>query len=251
MAGAMREDAAVEHGWDPGEPLPDVAPGRWLQERLWAWGPGSKRQGVAVGCLVPQGFGAYARVLHPAGRQTERGLESVRWSAVASGTGATSHPLMQFSRIAKLRLHEYPSWGMPPSEGELPAAEGERLVAILREFTGTADRCYLALWDGFGVPELQAFGNRPRLTLPHRAYLLFPGPIDAVMRLSFGTFRHPPNLWWPEDRAWCVATEIDLYETHVAGSEACIARVVADPGLEVFRVPLEARIDIDGDRLNP
>jgi len=190
-------------------------------------------------------------VLHPAGRQTERGLESVRWSAVASGTGATSHPLMQFSRIAKLRLHEYPSWGMPPSEGELPAAEGERLVAILREFTGTADRCYLALWDGFGVPELQAFGNRPRLTLPHRAYLLFPGPIDAVMRLSFGTFRHPPNLWWPEDRAWCVATEIDLYETHVAGSEACIARVVADPGLEVFRVPLEARIDIDGDRLNP
>jgi hypothetical protein len=37
----------------------------------------------------------------------------------------------------------------------------------------------------------------------------------------------------------------------VAGSEACIAGVVADPGLEAFRVPLEARIDIDGDRLNP
>src|ERR1700756_3500019 len=21
---------------------------------------------------------------------------------------------------------------------------------------------------------------------------------------------HSPNLWWPEDSAWCVATEIDL-----------------------------------------
>jgi hypothetical protein len=83
----MREDASVEPRWDPGEPLPDVAPGRWLQERLWAWGPGSNRQGVAVGCLVPEGFAAYARVLHPAGRETEHGLESVRWSAVRRPPG--------------------------------------------------------------------------------------------------------------------------------------------------------------------
>jgi hypothetical protein len=106
-----------------------------------------------------------------------------------------------------------PGLGNAAVGGQAPDAEGERLVAILRAFTGTADRCFLALWEGFGVPELRASANRPRLTLPHRAYFLFPGPIDAVTRLSFGTFRHPPNLWWPEDRAWCAATEIDLRET--------------------------------------
>lgn len=240
----------MKRRWDPGEPLLDMSPGRWLQELLWTWGPGSERQGLAVGCLVPQGFEAYARLLHPAHRKTEHGWESVRWSEVASWTGSTAHPLMQFSRIAKLSRSQYPAWGTLPSQGSLPAAECERLVAILRAFTPTPDRCYFGVWEGFGVPELQAFANRPRLTLPHRGYLLFPGPIDAVSSLSFGPFQQAPSLWWPEDRAWCVAAEIDLTETYLAGSEACIKRVVADPDLEAFQIALEARVDIDGDLIN-
>jgi hypothetical protein len=28
-----------------------------------------------------------------------------------------------------------------------------------------------------------------------------------------------PNQWWPQDRAWCVASEIDLDSTLVAGSQ--------------------------------
>jgi hypothetical protein len=139
---------------------------------------------------------------------------------------------------------------MVPSEGSLPAAVGERLVAILGAFTASPDRCYLGLWEGYGVPELNAFANQPRLMLTHRAYLLFLGPIDAVTSLSIGSFRQPPNLWWPEDRVWCVATDIDSSETYVAGSEACINRVVSDPGLEAFATTPEARIDVDGDVIN-
>jgi len=100
------------------------------------------------------------------------------------------------------------------------------------------------------VPELNAFANEPRLMLTHRAYFLFLGPIDAVTSLSFGTFQQTPNLWWPEDRAWCVATDIDLSETYLAATEGCAKRVVADPGLEAYAVPLEARIDVDGDVIN-
>ena len=238
----------MERGWDPGEPLADVSPGMWIQERLWSWGPGSSRQGVAVGCIVPEGFEAYARVLHPAYREGD--LAPIRWSAVAARTGATAHPLMQFHRIAKIPLHEYPSWGMLPSEVSLPAIEARRLVSILGGFTSRPDRCYLGIWEGFGVPELQAWRHRPRLFLPHRAYFLFPGPIDAVAALSFGAFQHPANLWWPQTRTWCVATDIDLYETYIAGSEACIQRVVEDSDLEAFRVKLEDRVDIDGDLIN-
>jgi len=141
-------------------------------------------------------------------------------------------------------------WGRVPTEGSLPAAEGKRLVAILRTFTATPDRCYFGVWEGFGVPELNAFANEPRLMLTHRAYFLFLGPIDAVTSLSFGTFQQTPNLWWPEDRAWCVATDIDLSETYLAATEGCAKRVVADPGLEAYAVPLEARIDVDGDVIN-
>jgi hypothetical protein len=208
---------------------------------------------VPVGCLVPEGFEAYARVLHPAWRETERGFEPVRWSEIASWTGRTVHPLMQFHRIANLPAfpgHRFPTWGTVPSEGKLPVPEGERLVAILRAHTTTPDRCYLALWDGFGVPQLNAFAGLPRLMLPHRAYFLFLGPIDAVTSLSLGDFQHPPNLWWPEDHAWCVATDIDLSETYVAASEACVNQVVADPGLEAHPVPLDGRVDVDGDVIN-
>lgn len=44
------------------------------------------------------------------------------------------------------------------------------------------------------------------------------------------------NLWWPDDRAWCVATEIDFMTTYIAGTAEAIAAIVA-------RADLEADID--------
>jgi hypothetical protein len=79
---------------------------------------------------VPQGFEVYARVLHPAQRETERGLESVRWSAVASWTGSTAHPLMQFHRLAKLSWHQFPTL---VAAGELPVIRIGRSVRIPRQ----------------------------------------------------------------------------------------------------------------------
>ena len=46
------------------------------------------------------------------------------------------------------------------------------------------------------------------------------------------------------------ATDIDLSETYLAASEACVQRVIADPGLEAFAITPEARIDVDGDVIN-
>jgi hypothetical protein len=189
-------------------------------------------------------------VLHPAYRETDRGLEPVRWSAVASWTGRVAHPQMQFQRIANLAHREYPAWGMLPSEGSLPAPEAEGLVTILRVFASTPERCYFGVWEQFGVPQLNAFAPFPRIQVPHRAYFLFQGPIDAVPTLSFGSFHQPPNLWWPEDRSWGVATEIDLSETYVGGSAGCIARVLAHPAVEAYPTSPDARADIEGDTIN-
>ena len=71
----------------------DVSEARWVEESLSNFG--------TLRALMPNGFAAYARIFHPAylNRDEER---PVRWSTVASWTGRTVHPLMQFERIAGL-----------------------------------------------------------------------------------------------------------------------------------------------------
>lgn len=229
-----------------GEPLRDLAPGRWLQDRLWDWG----REGVRVGSRVPDGFPAYARILHPAYRATGHRLESVRWSTVAGTTGGTVHPLMQFHPLAGLRWPKEPDWGQAPLTGTLQPAEAQTLLPILRAHTGTPDRCYFGLWEGFGHQDLNALvASFPRLELPKRAYLLFQGTLETFPWFDISS-RQSPNLWWPKDHAWVVASEIDAYDTYVAGSEACIAQVMKEPALEVFPASVNARVDIGSDVIN-
>jgi hypothetical protein len=57
--------------------------------------------------------------------------------------------------------------------------------------------------------------------LPNRDYLLFRGSIARAAGWQDG-----PNLWWPVDRAWCVASEIDLLHTYVGGSKELIADLI-------------------------
>jgi hypothetical protein len=59
------------------------------------------------------------------------------------------------------------------------------------------------------------------------------------------------SLWWPADRAWFVATDIDLVTTYVGGSTACIRDLLAHPGLEAAQVPRDQRITWDADTINP
>ncbi|WP_327045800.1 hypothetical protein OG320_29665 [Microbispora sp. NBC_01189] len=45
-----------------------------------------------------------------------------------------------------------------------------------------------------------------------------------------------PSLFWPADRAWCVATEIDFDSTFVGGSTAAIGAVLTAPMLEAWPI---------------
>lgn len=200
---------------------------------------------------MPLGFEAYARVLHPAQRRTDHGWEPIRWTEVAHWKGTTAHPQMHFHRVARIRWPDNPDWGSSPADGSLPAAEGERLVLILRRFTSTPDRCYLALWEGLGWSRLNALVGRPRLMLTHRNFFVFTGPIEKAPSMRVDEYRQPPNLWWPEDQAWCVSTDVDSNATYIGGSRACIERIVSDPDLEAFELAVDARIDYDGDMINP
>jgi hypothetical protein len=54
--------------------------------------------------------------------------------------------------------------------------------------------------------------------------------LDAICDGSHKT----ANLWWPEDRSWCVASEIDLRWTYVGGSSELIAQILSDERIEAL-----------------
>jgi hypothetical protein len=84
-----------------------------------------------------------------------------------------------------------------------------------------------------------------------RAYLVFRGPIDRASKLAFNGWEQSPNLWWPDDRSWCVATEVDGYSTYVGGSAACIEAILRDDRLESLPSDPDNRFDLWSDRINP
>ena len=107
----------VELAPDGLEFLEDVSQARWVEESLshGKWG--------RLDSSMPQGFTSYARIFHPA--HLEGDMERpVRWSTVASWTGQTVHPQMQFERVAGLSeepgdIYKDPPWGELPQHGSI------------------------------------------------------------------------------------------------------------------------------------
>ncbi len=215
-----------------------------------------------VGSIIPGGFEACARLLHPV--YADDGERVVRWAQVAAWSGAALTTDVQFHDIALPRddpSDSAPWQGGGPGEGTLDEGEARRLVAILEAHTITPTPCWFALWDGHGwdsaaryelafdesddsdepgevmpalvdpVPAEVRAG--PRAELPDREYLLYTGPVEAALAFT-GEYEQTPNLWWPADRSWCVASDLDLPWTYVAGSASLIEQILSDPGLEAL-----------------
>jgi hypothetical protein len=132
-----------------------------------------------------------------------------------------------------------------PEVGYLPEELRQALVAALRRHTTTPDRCWFAVWEGYG-----GLGHDVRsgatFDVPGRRYYVLAGPIECVAGFADG-----PNLWWPDDRAWCVATEVDLNTTYIGGSEACSRELVERPELEALQIDPSSGITFDSDPVNP
>lgn len=71
----------------------------------------------------------------------------------------------------------------------------------------------------------------PRVELPNREYVLYRGDLDEALAFM-ATEEQLPNLWWPADRSWCVATDLYGWWTYVAGSQELIAQLLGSEVLE-------------------
>lgn len=249
------DDTPIEHdrrGLTEGVAVAkDTRPGEWLGSRLL---PSSKGAWF-VGSVIPSGFAAYARVFHPAEIGNRRpASEVLRWREVAEWSGRIAHPEMQWEAISR---PTHPTgaavpWTYEPRIGHIPPAVRSALGDILAAHTTMPELCWMCIWEGYAAVG-EALGDLPRVELPHRSYYLLHAPLDVVARKNIWVNRpryDDLNIWWPDDRAWCVATEIDYCWTYVGGSSECIADVLADPRLEALPAELHQRGDYLSDQIN-
>ena len=202
----------------------------------------------SVVSIVPAGFEAYARILHPAGQ----GDRPVTWAEVAASTGRTSHREMQWEALVGAEYYQpgpADCWDREPRWGTLPAEVARPLVSTLRQQTERAEESWLAVWEGWGdlSPQIRL---APTFELPHRRYHLLNGSIEAAIAPQPNS-QQSASIWWPADRAWCVATEVDLRSTYVGGSSACIDQVLASGSFEAFKIEPNDGITMASDTINP
>jgi hypothetical protein len=229
----------------------DARAAQWVVDRVRGFGG-------SVLSLVPAGFAAYVRVFHPAYRGPQPDPIPVSWAHIAAANRRRAHGGMQLGAITGSERHEGEGqpgvFDDPPATGTLPPEVLGPLASALTACTTTPERCWFAVWEGYAG--LSA-GVRaaPTFTLPGRTHHLLTGPVAAVGDLARavtgeGWFQSP-SLWWPEDRAWCVATDVDLKSTYIGGSVSAVRHVEALPGVEAWEVAPDRGIDWLSDRLNP
>ena len=220
---------------------------QWIAERLAPPGSG-------VVSIVPMGFAAYARVLHPVAPPHDGG-RAVRWRDIAAWSG---QPLAGSTPFHAIALPPDAPALPPPSTaapicGPLGPADAARLADVLAPFTATADACWFGLWDGYAhtavalvggptpsrrradpIPEAVEAG--PRLHLDGRSYSCYRGSVRSYQPFGHGPSGPTADLWWPSDHAWFVGSDTDLSSTYVGGSPELIDAVLAADGLEALRV---------------
>jgi hypothetical protein len=148
------------------------------------------------------------------------------------------------------------------------------LGSALAPHTSTPDDCVFCFWVGSGVwgsdngetyyghlsdeenealngpirerwaRERAAEAHIPQLHLPARDHYVFTGPLGRTARpFRFGWWEQSPSMWWPADRAWFVATEVDGFSTYVGGSRAAVAAVLDSSELEAIEVTPRTPMD--------
>jgi len=122
-----------------------------------------------------------------------------------------------------------------------------RLASILGPHTRAAGSMWFLVWEGWGNLDRRLFDGIPRAHTTARTWIGFRGPLDAVGSFVFQGHFNAPSYWWPEDRAWCVATEVDAMSTYVGGTEDAIAAVLAEERFESYPATLTDPFGGGGD----
>jgi hypothetical protein len=244
--------------------------GSWIAPRLEGGFGGQVKQ------QVPNGYDAYVRVFHPV--SDGRG-NSITWAKVAETLGRTAHREMQWHRLIDADDFDdmtSSEWSKgSPSRGELDEVTLKALCGVLQAHTRDPDRCFFGLSTIHGGVE-HTYPKAILLRWHDRDFVIFSGPLSAADQLGYksiggwivsfpsnspGESLNPhrdhdrwwsqaPNLIWPADRSWYVASEYDLDSTLVGCSRDLADAILAAPELEVWEVERGDSLEADADKIN-
>ncbi|MBJ7610034.1 MAG: hypothetical protein JF887_11485 [Candidatus Dormibacteraeota bacterium] len=227
---------------------PDIRTAEWVVTGLRGFAE-------SVLSIVPCGFPAYVRVFHPAYRRVGATSARVRWQDVAAANQTHAHAGMQLNALTgsyHFINHAQPGiFDQPPFVGALPNELFAQLAVALARHTSTPERCWFSIWTGFGAIPSDVRAAPTFSTREREYHLLAASAADAVEDVRKMSTLPPINLWWPDDRAWCVATEIDLNTTYVGCDDATRDEILVLPRVEDLAIDPQTGIGWDSDHLNP
>lgn len=214
--------------------------------------------------LVPRSFERYLRLLHPASRILDGTRQPITWSNLASLKGESITNDMTWSDVFDQKVLSNPVDDIgDPLSGSVPPNELQQLSEILAAFTSTPDTVWFAVWDGWAGLSILPDTSQPLATgrpvgitrfvsrfqrrdnsraegvaatvhLPARDYFLFSGTcLDASQSFTTPPGTQSASMWWPEDRAWFIATEIDDVSTYIGASNECARALLSASDLEL------------------
>lgn len=127
----------------------------------------------------------------------------------------------------------------------------EVVASIGARHTGTADRAWFGVWEGHGFTNAAtrvALNGLARFHLPNRTYYLLEGSVSAVAQLRYPdspTEWRNPDLFWPDDRRWFLATDVDFWSLYIGGDEELIADLRASVPTTAEPVTIDRRLEIE------
>jgi len=92
-----------------------------------------------------------------------------------------------------------------------------------------------------------ALDSIPRFEVSHRAYYLLEGTVAAVTLLSYPGFDgwRNPDLFWPDDRRWFIATDVDFWSLYVGGEHDFIGELARHVSTRCEFVALDDQLEIE------
>ncbi|WP_141214859.1 hypothetical protein [Rhodococcoides fascians] len=118
------------------------------------------------------------------------------------------------------------------------------IIEVLTRSTNTPDDCFFAIWEGNTALDYIR-DSAPTTNIAGYDYFLLRGPVSRATDTLGGL---SPNLWWPNDHAWCVAQHFDFPCAYIGGSMNTVEDLLALTEIDSSAVRVDQIITVNYDQ---
>lgn len=176
--------------------------------------------------LVPPKYDSYFRILHQALDAKSNKKSFVSWGVVADQVGVKVGPETHWEKLESLLVGDLENLYEAPEEGTLDETTLVCLIEILTEGSTNCDLS-VGVWDGYEV--IDSIKNAPSFDLCNQKYRLLKGnAANVTTSVCPDPFYQSPNMIWPDDQSWFIATAVDFRSTYIGCSRISGAALLSE-----------------------